>query len=313
MTDFLCRVAAFTTLLKIIFMRYLILLFLPILFVAESCKAQSIKLYPYKKNDNSLLWEISGKGIRPSYLFGTFHLMCREDITLSINLKDIIKNADVVYFEVDIDDMAATIAAMSFIKMKNDTTLTDLFTPNQFKKIESYFKDSLGMPLSFLKSMKPMLLQALLYPKMMACENMSGMELALSQVASENKKDVLGLETFAFQASIFDSIPYRVQAAELLKTIDSMPEMRIMLDSMLTIYKSQNLSALDIISSEEFNNGNAREILLDNRNRNWVKQLQVLMNKKRLFVAVGAGHLGGKNGVIALLRKQGYIVKPIEN
>lgn len=51
--------------------------------------------------------------------------------------------------------------------------------------------------------------------------------------------------------------------------------------------------------------------MLDNRNKNWVVQLPELMKDKSIFVAVGAAHLAGKNGVINLLREAGYIVKPI--
>lgn len=294
-------------------MKYLIKLILPVLLVIQSCNAQTAKTYPLNKNENSLLWEISGKGIQPSYLFGTFHLMCKEDIRLGNTLIDIIKHVDEVYFEVDMDDMAATIGALMFMRMKNDTSLSDLYTPEEFGRIERFFKDSLDMPFVFLKTMKPMLLQALLYPKMMTCKTMSGMEEALVEVAKANKKEILGLETFAFQASIFDSIPYKEQASELLKMLDSMSATRSMFDSMLRIYKSQNLTAIDDFTSEEFGTGNTREILLDNRNRNWVKKLPEIFNKKRLFVAVGAGHLGGKNGVIALLRKEGYTLKPLEN
>ncbi len=292
-------------------MKYL-LLFFPFLII-QSCGAQGVAKYPYNQNNHSLLWEVSGKGIEPSYVFGTFHLMCREDIKLSNNVKEIIKGADELYFELDMDDMGAMLGAMLFMKMKNDTTLSDLYTPEEYKKIESYFRDSLQMPISLLKGMKPLLLQALLYPKMMTCKNMSGMEEALVQEAKQYKKEIKGLETVAFQASIFDSIPYKEQATALLKLIDSMQENRNLFDSMLRIYKSQNLTSLDALNNDEFESGNSREILLDNRNRNWVKQLEELMKQKRLFVAVGAGHLTGKNGLIELLRREGYVVKPVQN
>ncbi len=294
-------------------MKYFTILFLFAAITIQCCRAQVVKKYPVKKDDNSLLWEITGKGIQPSYLFGTFHLMCKEDIKLGNSLKEIIKNADEIYFEVDMDDMAATVSAMTFMKMKNDTSLSDLYTPEEFNKIERYFKDSLNMPFIFLKTLKPMLLQALVYPKMMACKTMSGMDQALVEVAKSYDKEILGLETYAFQASIFDSIPYKTQASELLKMLDSMTTARNTFDSMLTIYKSQNIAAIDDFTAEEFNTGNMREVLLNNRNRNWVKMLPEILRKKRLFIAVGAGHLGGKDGVIALLRKEGYTVKPIEN
>ena len=58
---------------------------------------------------------------------------------------------------------------------------------------------------------------------------------------------------------------------------------------------------------------NQKPELLDNRNMNWVNQFEQLMPKSSLFAAVGAGHLFGEQGLIQLLRKKGYRLKPIEN
>jgi len=56
-----------------------------------------------------------------------------------------------------------------------------------------------------------------------------------------------------------------------------------------------------------------QDILLNDRNKNWVGQLKKIMKKEAVFVAVGAGHLVGEQGLIALLRKEGYNLRPIEN
>lgn len=293
-------------------MKLLYFLF-PILFF-QDCSSQSVAAYPYNKDDNSLLWEISGKGIKPSYLFGTFHLMCKEDIHPGKNLVEALKNSDEVYFELDLDDASNMLGALLFMKMRNDTTLQDLYTAEQYKKVESFFEDSLKMPVSFLQNIKPLFLQALLYPKMMSCKSMSGVEEVLMKLAKGNKKEIKGFETMAFQASIFDSIPYEVQAKELLKGIDSITDYKKSFDSLLTVYKTQLLTDIEnLFTNSEFGVGDNQEILLDNRNKNWVAQLKNLLPKKGLFIAVGAGHLVGKNGLIELLRKEGYTLRPVEN
>ncbi len=286
---------------------------LSILFVHE-CKAQTSSVYPYNKDENSLLWEISGKGIRkPSYLFGTFHLMCKEDINPGKNVRNVIKYADEVYFELDLDDLSNTLGALLFMNMKNDTTLKQLYTTADYKKVENYFMDSLKTSMNLIQTIKPFFLQALLIPKLMPCKKLSGVEDVLMKIAKENKKEIKGLETFAFQASIFDSIPYNVQAKELLKSIDSLFEYKKSIETLLSIYKTQQLQQIEKANNDEFGPGNFQEILLDNRNREWVIQLHKLLPEKKLFIAVGAGHLAGKNGLIQLLRREGYIVKPVEN
>ena len=162
--------------------------------------------------------------------------------------------------------------------------------------------------------MKPLFLQALMYPKLMPCRNMSGVEQELMVLAKEQEKEIKGFENIKFQSSVFDSIPYEVQAKELLKGIDSLHEYTGEFNEMLDVYKTQRISEIEaMFNKSEFTMGASQEILLDNRNKNWVKQLKEIMPKNNVFVAVGAGHLPGKNGVLNLLREQGYTVRPLVN
>ncbi len=239
--------------------------------------------------------------------------MCADDISLSFNALQAIKNTDEVYFEIDLDDLANTLGAMQFMTMKNDTILSDLYSPIEYKRIESYFKDSLGMPMAFLKKIKPLLLQALLYPKMLACKS-SGVEEAVMKAAKVNKKEIKGLETLAFQSSVFDGIPYRQQAKELLRGVDSVAELKKEFDSLIKIYKTQSLPDIEkVISSTEFGLAANQAQLLDNRNKKWVEMLKPLLPNNSLFIAVGAGHLAGTKGLITLLKQEGYILKPLQN
>lgn len=155
---------------------------------------------------------------------------------------------------------------------------------------------------------------AMLYPKLTDCNASSGVEEAILKVAKANKKEIKGLETMAFQASVFDSIPYTTQAKELIKMLDSLPQYKKYMDTLLNIYLSQNLQKIE----DQFNNNelgmmDSQDILLDDRNANWVKQLQQLMQQKSLLVAVGAGHLVGKKGLIQLLKNKGYTLRPLLN
>ena len=82
--------------------------------------------------ENTLLWKISGNGLeKPSYLFGTIHMICKEDAGLSDNLRKVIREADEVYFEVDLDNMFEMLGAVSKFKMRGDTTLRDLLTETE--------------------------------------------------------------------------------------------------------------------------------------------------------------------------------------
>ncbi len=284
-------------------------------FLLQSCHAQKPVPLTKNANDNTLLWEITGKNLKkPSYIFGTFHLLCKDDIHFSANLLQAVKNADEVYFEMDLDDPKNTLGGMFFMNMQNGKTLKDLYSEQEYEKVNKFFKDSLKMNISFFNKMKPMMLEALLYPRMMPCKTPSGVEMELLSIVKKEKKEVKGFETIEFQSGIFDSIPYDVQAKALLKDIDSTEKYKAYFVKMMNIYKAQQLEGINnIISDTSFGTGENNDALLKNRNENWVKQLKLIFKKNNIFMAVGAAHLTGKDGVIALLRKEGYTLHPIEN
>jgi uncharacterized protein YbaP (TraB family) len=155
----------------------LILVYL-IIIITCACNAQQNKLsFKKESSNNSLLWQVTGKGLaKPSFLFGTFHLLCKDDIHFSNPLKSAIQYADDVYMELDMDDPSLLLSGFMYLNMKNDKSLKDLYTADEYKRIETYFNDSLKMPLMMLQKAKPYFLIALLYPKMMKCATFSGIE-----------------------------------------------------------------------------------------------------------------------------------------
>lgn len=280
-----------------------------------TCKAQDNASLKKQNNNNTLLWQVSGKGLsKPSYLFGTFHLLCREDINFSEQLKASLKSAHTIYMEMDMDDPSILLGGLMYLNMKGGKKLKDLYTAEEFRKIENYFNDSLHVPFIMFQKAKPYFLVALLYPQMMKCKTPAGVEEELMKLAKENKKEIKGLETMEFQASVFDSIPYEWQAKELLKNIDSVVEYKKQFDTMVDIYKKQQLDAMvTLFTKSEFGMGGYEDLLLLQRNKNWVGQLKTIMKKESVFVAVGAGHLVGEKGLINLLKQEGYTVEPLIN
>ena len=149
---------------------------------------------------------------------------------------------------------------------------------------------------------------------MMPCKTPSGVEMELMTIAKKVKKEIKGFETIEFQSSVFDSIPYEVQAKALLKDIDSTEKYKVYFNNMVNIYKNQETGKLaQLMADTTFSGGENDDVLLKNRNENWVKQLNTILKESNIFMGVGAAHLFGKDGLITLLRKEGYSVKGIEN
>lgn len=279
-----------------------------------------ISIVSFSQNENNtLLWKISGNGLQnPSYLYGTIHLLCSEDATLSDNLKKAIKNCDEVYFEVDLDNLFEMFGAIGQMKMKGDTTLQDLLSKEDYGKVKNYFERKGSMlPFSMLETYKPMLAASTLEQNSMPCESTAMMEQIIMQEAKQYNKKIKGLETMAYQAGVLDSIPYKLQAKQLVSYIDSADksaEEDKQLKEMFEAYKNQDLKKLEALLVEtDVSMASFTDIMLYHRNSNWVKKLKPLLPDKSLLIAVGAGHLPGEKGVINLLRKEGYTVTPVEN
>jgi len=271
-----------------------------------------------KPLQKSLLWEISGNGLtKPSYLYGTIHMICKDDATLGDSLIAAIQRSDRVYFEVDMDNLLEMITALKDFKMRNDTTLADLLTKEDYEKVKEYMESKGGLlPFSKLETYKPMLASSLLMESGIGCEESVAMEQLILEEAKKNKKRVEGLETMSYQASIFDSIPYKLQAEQLLKYVKdggSQSEADKQFQEMIEAYKAQDIEKLgEYVKEDDGGLGNYEDILIYNRNRNWVEKLKKIMPEKSLTVAVGAGHLAGEKGLIKLLRKAGYTVNPVK-
>lgn len=270
-------------------------------------------------NNNTLLWKISGNGlVKASYLFGTIHMLCADDAGLSNNMKNIIRKADEVYFEVDLDNLFEMLTVLNKMKMKGDTTLQDLLNEIDYEKVKDFFESrSSVLPFSLLETYKPILALSTLQENSLDCEAMTMMEQEIMMEAKKSNKKIRGLETMSYQAGVLDSIPYKLQAQQLVSYVDNANQGAgedKELEEMMDAYKSQNLQKLEeIMMKTDMGIGNFTEVLLHNRNRNWVAKLKNILPDKSLLIAVGAGHLPGNLGVISLLRKAGYTVTPVEN
>ncbi len=267
-----------------------------------------------EKLANSLLWEISGKDIKkPSYLFGTMHLLCADDAKLSDSLKFAIENTKQVYFEIDLDNMMETLGAMQYLNMNNNKRLSDLLTAAEYQRVKDYFKKNKTMlPLSMMERLKPYFITSLISESKFPCAAKDGMEQVIMKEAKKDKKPIMGLETVQFQASVFDSIPYERQAKDLVKMIDSAGTGSDDSDiKLMEVYKSQDLNKMQEMTADEEGMNEFLDLLLYNRNANWVDKMPVIMKESASLFAVGAGHLGGDKGVINLLRKAGYTVRPM--
>jgi uncharacterized protein len=269
-----------------------------------------------KQKENTLLWEVTGNQLtKPSYIFGTMHILCADDAKLSDNLKKVIKDSEQIYFEIDMDDMQQMMSSVQFLRMRDGKKISDLLTEAEYERVKKFFERNKSLiPFQMLNRFKPYFVSSVIGERMMACEKVNGMEQQIMEEAGKYEKDIKGLESIEFQASIFDSIPYEKQAKDLVTYVDSIDSYRKVLLEMIDVYRAQDLKKMEeLVVKSDPGMTEYMDLLLYDRNRNWLDPMQSNMLEKSTLFAVGAGHLPGEQGILNLLKKQGYKVKPIEN
>ncbi|MGN6492545.1 MAG: TraB/GumN family protein [Agriterribacter sp.] len=289
-------------------MKHLPLLFAAF-FVQPWCGTQLLQA---QQKSDALLWKISGNGLtKPSYVYGTIHMICSTDFVMSEKLKQHFNSADKLYLEVDMDDPAMNMKMLQ-LSMLQGKKLSDFFSPEDYNKLNTFFKDSVGMPLTMFNTMKPFVLFSILTLKTLPCSQQESYEMSFVKMAREQNKEVIGLETVEEQMKIFDDMPDSAQAQMLLRYADEFDKQKKDFSKMVEMYKRQDLDALyqQIMSSPDI--AGSEDALLFNRNKNWIPVIENAMKKESLFIAVGAGHLAGEQGVLNLLKEKGYSVEAVK-
>jgi uncharacterized protein YbaP (TraB family) len=268
---------------------------------------------------HALLWKIEGKELKePSYLFGTIHMIPQEHFFLPVGFDEAFEEVEEVYFEIDLDemtDLGALMGLLTNLMMNDGISLKSLLNAQEYQEVADYF-EALGLPMFMLNRVKPMFLSMLAEVNLtdadMSAEDMISYEMDLYEKAATGSKEVGGLESMAYQMAIFDSIPYQDQAYMLLDAIRSTSGDDGSFDAMVELYTTQDIEGMiSLMNSEEAGIAEYEDILLHNRNRNWIPIMSDRMKLSSTLFAVGAGHLAGEDGVIQLLRKAGYTLTPV--
>ena len=283
---------------------------------ADAVKTAATEIPISNIDENSLLWEITGKGLTStSWLFGTIHLIGKDDFFLTDSTKAFIDRSEMVTFEINMEEMTDLTAQMGLLMkafMGDGKTLKDLLNEEDYKLVQEHFQE-IGLPLFMFERIKPMFLTVMasgdMSPTAMSSGEMLSYEMEIMEMA-EGKK-IGGLESMEFQMSVFDSIPYDAQAQMLIESIKAADAGDEEFAKMVELYKNQDIKGMVEMMGGDEGIAEYEDLLLNTRNKNWIPVMGEMMLEQPTFFAVGAGHLGGEQGVVALLRKDGYTVKPV--
>lgn len=277
-----------------------------------------------------LLWEITGNGLsKPSYLYGTMHISGKLAFNLSDSFYLAIKSVNTVALELD-----PSLWLMQMIEEQKASNSREVI-PNEFNffqqnntiysasQVQLFNRDRLP----YLLGARPRVANQMLYRTGSSGEGEdyeedTYLDLFIYQTGKKFNKQLIGLEDY-IQTEILVNKAYRYREEYSEEELEKFREESSFRVEQLTqkydksldqirdeAYRSGDLDLLDSIGRLEAPIFFTKYMLWE-RNRLMVNRMDSIMRTGSLFTAIGAGHLPGENGVIAMLRAMGYQVRPI--
>ncbi len=260
----------------------------------------------------SFLWSAtSEKGT--VYLLGSIHLMRPDAYPLSEAIEQAYAAADALVFELDLDEMQTGAVTMMQRGLYADgSALCDHVTAETCALVAARIEES-AMLRPVLERAEPWLAGMLLTTTALQQAGYQaelGLDMHFYTRARADGKPHYGLETLDAQVDFFDTMSPEMQEQFLQYSLAQVDQAVAQVDTMATLWKKGDAPALarlafaDLDAMPDF-----RARVLTERNTAWVPQIEALVSEGRTpLVVVGALHLLGDDGLLALLEARGYTI-----
>jgi len=265
----------------------------------------------YARGESSV-WSMKGER-NTVYLAGSVHALPKDHGEFPEQLERAYRAANVIVLEVDLDDMNP-LDAVRFISTNGtlpaDKTLKDVVGAASYERVTA-LAASLEVPETVIAKLEPwaaaLILTQFALNKTGFDANL-GIDMQITERARTDSKPVEGLETVIDQLSVFDNRSFEEQTRFLLDSADDAPKLREDLDKLITAWRAGDLRALEKEFLKERKKSPALyDALLGARNRQWIPKIEALLKEDRdVLVVVGALHFVGRDGLLALLKKDGH-------
>jgi hypothetical protein len=283
----------------------LLLLGFPLVALAAESKPA-----PPQQFEHGLLWRVEKPGLAPSYFFGTIHIDDERVLKLPPQVTQAFGRSRNFTMEMLTDETAHRKFTRAS-RLGNGEDLSALLGPELFGKVVEKMQER-GFPESATRKLKPWIVMiTLLLPR---DRQVVILDYALYQIAQEQKKPVYQLETVEEQIETFDGMPMAVQIGLLDSVVRHEEEIPDMTKALIRAYLDRDLGRMWDVNARftaldpgtEALNEVFLERVLFARNERMTRTILPRLEQGGAFVAVGALHLYGERGILALLKRQGY-------
>ncbi len=260
----------------------------------------------------TLLWKVSGKNIKsPSYLYGTIHIQDERVFAFDNTMPDALNSCDAFAMEILLDEVNTAGLSQSMMMPKGQY-LSDYLSKADFALLDSLCKAKLGTSAMFMNTMKPFFIGSAIQQADMPKDMETALDLHLLKKARDGGKHCYGVEEYMDQINAIDAIKMKDQIKMLEDILhDTTKAGEKDFNDLLQAYLSFDYDKMMVLMQDTTMPKNFEKVLINDRNKTMAKQFVNISKQHTLFCAVGAAHLAGEKGVLALLRKKGYTVEPV--
>ena len=268
-------------------------------------------IFSFVFGQNSLLWKIEGNDLKqPSYLFGTVHMICKDNFEMKEKLISAIDKTEQAYLEIDMGN--PNFMSEMQANMMGDKTISSQISKEDSIYINEQLTTKFGAGLAAFDQMKPMIVMSLLMQGAFPCELTSFEEEIISKFKASNKT-MGGLSTVKDQYAYLDRF---IDTKEMVTTIKMLhtDEFKSTMQTISDLYQKEDINGLDkVMIKYSASNPDIYNILMVERNEKWIATIPSIIKDKSTLIAVGSAHLAGEKGLINLLKAKGYKVTPVLN
>lgn len=259
-----------------------------------------------------LLYRIEGKNLdKPSYIFGTIHIMPKKDFVISDSIKSVFESCKELAMEVDLNmDIKTQIELVKLSMLPEGKTIADITSKENSERIRNFCLDSIHWKESKynkISRFQPFFLSSLITKELIG--KSKSYEIEFKKLAKKNKMSTSGLETIQFQMNLLSEVSNEEQIKMLLL---GLTKDNSEFNKLLATYLKKDINQLGTLMNNADLSPEFYSNFIVKRNQKWIPIISELIQKKSTFIAVGAAHLPGKEGVLNLLKEAGYTIKPIE-
>jgi uncharacterized protein YbaP (TraB family) len=270
---------------------------------------------PLHAAPRNFMWKAT-KGQGVLYLVGSVHMLTKDYYPLSAELESAFKGSDLVVEEVDLAEMLSPVSQFALLQrgmLPSSTSLEKSLTPATYALLSTRVTAA-GMPMEALQRLKPWMialtLEALEWQKAGLDPDL-GLDKHFFDRAHVDGKLVQGLETAEYQISRFDEMTMAQQDRMLAETLKDLETETADVTKLANAWKAGDAPTVErIVLADLKSDPVMYQRLLVERNRNWLPKVEALFNRRgSAFVIVGAAHIVGPDGLVAMLRARGYTVE----